>query len=432
LSVAEKAHREYYEATNSSFSTKSVYISARLKRRRSHTNSPPGSAYCALGLNDPSYDLCPAHQPSRRIARRALTDGYQYTDSERGDGVNSSQDPQISRLSFNTENVGEAVVDVWRESMAPFFHIEPKKNTRPEKDTYIDIYALGDLLCIEHQFNDSLFIRDRKRIASFDNDCIGFCLWLDGKTELDLAGKYVSAKQSAFLMDIGKPVIADAASSRCFSLAIPKPLLALHGLNPNALGGLSLESDDPRLAILCGTLRGVMQALPQIRQSQTESISHALSALIGGLFSPSEFGLSIPAVEAAVDNLVIDYIHKHLADPALDINMIARDLPFSRSSLYRQFTGEGGIAQFIREERLKRCYKAIASPSNLAVSLQRIAQSWGFSNSSHFSRLFKQYFNVSPNAVREQANAGDGVGAPLSSKTNEEQVQQAIKWFSRV
>lgn len=338
--------------------------------------------------------------------------------------------PPIDQICFNEDIVGDEIEDLWREIMTPFFQVEPGRSKGSQKKNYINVYSLDNIVCIDQQFNASRFIRDRKRISSFDNDCIGLCLWLDGKNNVDNAGSSISVNNAAFLMDMGKPVTSQASDSRCLSLALPKPLLAEYGLNINKLGGLSLDSRDPRFSILRGALLGTFQALPYTGQAQSETIANALGALIGGLFSGADFVVSTNAVEAAAHHAVLDYIQQNLANPKLDVAMISKALPYSRSTLYRQFSPEGGIAQYIRSERLKCCYIDIASPLNRSRSVSAIANSWGFTNASHFSRLFKQYFGLSPSDAQEAENNDHSQNAAANEP--KDKVKQVINWFSHI
>lgn len=334
----------------------------------------------------------------------------------------------IERLSINNHTAGEHTEELWRDCLAPFFQVETRPRTSHAIDTSIDIYSLQTITCIDQQFNDATFIRDPKRIAYFDNDCIGLCLWLKGQNNVDNAGTIFSAKNSAFLMDMGRPVTAYASASRCLSLTLPKALLAQFGAAPNKLAGACLDNSDPRLSILMGTLRGLFTALPTIQQTQAETIAKTLGALVGGLFSHSEEAAVNPVVSNAAHQNIVDYIQRNLADPRLGIDLITKQLPYSRSSLYRQFLSEGGIAQYIRRERLKRCYRAIAQHKFSSISA--IAQSWGFTNASHFSRLFKRHFGLSPQTLREQAHYQPDDCPSLHNFNGT--VQKAIKWFSQI
>lgn len=337
----------------------------------------------------------------------------------------------IERIKINSATVGEYAADAWRDSMSPFFQVEqPQGDKALLKQTSIDIYALHHLVCIDHQFNQAEFIRDRKRISYFDNDCIGLCFWLDGKNEIDNAGAIISSpRQTIFLMDMGKPVQSRASASHCLSIAIPKPALAQFGVNINKLGGSHIVDGDPRHTVIATALLNSFKVLPETTEDHAEQLATNLLGLVAGMFEApdSKNYETRQCVDAATQYAVAEFIQRHLANPKLSVNFIAKALPYSRSTLYRQFAGSGGIALYIREQRLKRCYKEITSPSLFSQKIALVAARWGFCNNSHFSRLFKDYFGLSPRDAREQAMQQIGLYAKHDSLS---EVSQAVHWFS--
>ena len=338
-----------------------------------------------------------------------------------------AQGPVIDSIIIDSSQVGENQIDLWRESLAPIFLVDPLTKPPLENETFIKFYALNEIVCIDQKFSAANFIRDKQRIAKYDNDMIGLCLWLEGSNGVENAGNHISASQSAFIMDMGKPVISRATNSRCLSLAIPKPLLAQHGIDTNNLGGAHIGATDTRLSILRGALVATFEVLHQVKKAEAEGVAHSLCSLIGSIFNAQTSRCS-PAEEAAIKHSIEGYIQNNLANPALDIAMISKALPYSRSSLYRHFSARGGIANYIRHERLKRCFMDLSSPVNACRSITSIAQSWGFSNSSHFSKLFKQAFSESPKDTRDRVLAAMSMSNSIAAEG--ELIAKANSWFS--
>jgi AraC-like DNA-binding protein len=77
----------------------------------------------------------------------------------------------------------------------------------------------------------------------------------------------------------------------------------------------------------------------------------------------------------------------------------------SRSVLYRLFRDGGGIAFYIREQRLRRCFADLVSERGRDLQVAKIAWQWGFTDSAHFSRLFRDRFGCSPSDARAGALA---------------------------
>lgn len=98
------------------------------------------------------------------------------------------------------------------------------------------------------------------------------------------------------------------------------------------------------------------------------------------------------------------YIDCHLHDPELDPQQIAAATFISTRYLHRIFRDEDiTVAGYLRQARLVRCRRDLSDPLLTHLSVSAIASRWGFLNSSHFSRLFRQIVGVSPTEYRFNA-----------------------------
>lgn len=98
----------------------------------------------------------------------------------------------------------------------------------------------------------------------------------------------------------------------------------------------------------------------------------------------------------------LDLIDRHIREPGLSPDFVARQIGVSMRGLYRVFGKHGlVVAQYIKHRRLDLCAQALrqaASRDKLAV----VGYSWGFSNSSYFTTAFKARFGVSPSEYRKR------------------------------
>jgi AraC-like DNA-binding protein len=95
---------------------------------------------------------------------------------------------------------------------------------------------------------------------------------------------------------------------------------------------------------------------------------------------------------------VKDYIEASLANPALSVERIAHACSISVRGLHRLFAADpaASVSRYLWQRRLIRCAEALRDPSQAHRSITEICFSYGFSSSSHFSRLFKDRFGVPP------------------------------------
>jgi AraC-like DNA-binding protein len=112
-----------------------------------------------------------------------------------------------------------------------------------------------------------------------------------------------------------------------------------------------------------------------------------------------------PAQRTLADR-IREYVEQHLHDPDLSLDSIARDLNASKRSLHRAVSElEGSIHNLIWHARLERCRADLGDPAKSHESIANIAQSWGFKNSTHFSRAFRTRFGMSAREARRAAVA---------------------------
>lgn len=88
----------------------------------------------------------------------------------------------------------------------------------------------------------------------------------------------------------------------------------------------------------------------------------------------------------------------------MSIDGIAQALRCSKRHLHNAFAGdEDTLAGYILHQRLACCIRDLVDPANAARPITDIALASGFSNLSHFSRVFREHTGGSPSEFRRQA-----------------------------
>ena len=94
------------------------------------------------------------------------------------------------------------------------------------------------------------------------------------------------------------------------------------------------------------------------------------------------------------------FIREHLRDPDLCIDQISAALGCTKRYLHMLFSDRGTtISDYIRHTRLEHCRQELETQAGKSVT--DVAFSWGFSSSSHFSRVFREHFGVVPSAIHK-------------------------------
>jgi len=180
-------------------------------------------------------------------------------------------------------------------------------------------------------------------------------------------------------------------------------------LNPRVIAPLSLKIGHLRARsgidhIFAGMLRALAETLEDIASSQLRPVELALTEFLitslGG--EKTVFGLGGAAgARASHLHRICQSIETMLGDPALNINYAAQVHGVSTRYLQKLFTGAGtSFSQYVRSRRLDRCRADLISPLHSQLSISEICFRWGFNGSAHFSRVFRNKYDMSPRECR--------------------------------
>jgi len=104
---------------------------------------------------------------------------------------------------------------------------------------------------------------------------------------------------------------------------------------------------------------------------------------------------------------IITYLRAHLRDPGLGAEQIASDLHISARHLYRLWADKDlTLAGWVMAERLEGAKHALAERSAQSTTIRAVARAWGFADSTHFSRRFRETYGTSPDDWRRANSPG--------------------------
>jgi AraC-like DNA-binding protein len=113
---------------------------------------------------------------------------------------------------------------------------------------------------------------------------------------------------------------------------------------------------------------------------------------------------SIASYDQKLLKQAIEFVEANIADSQLSVEKMAGQMNMSRTSLHRKIKSITGFppSELIRSIRLRRAARLIASRADSAT---QIAQSVGFEDYSHFSKVFKKHFGMSPTEYQNRAES---------------------------
>ncbi len=100
------------------------------------------------------------------------------------------------------------------------------------------------------------------------------------------------------------------------------------------------------------------------------------------------------------------FIDANLFEPELSAAYIAAKLNLSTGHIHRIFQNDiGALGHYILNLRLEACGRELLSPMCQNKSVSAIAYSCGFNSAAHFSRAFKEKFELTPSEWKERATS---------------------------
>ncbi len=173
-----------------------------------------------------------------------------------------------------------------------------------------------------------------------------------------------------------------------------EPLMARHVGGASGISRVALE-----------TMRSTYQELPSMSEAAARGAGELIVQLVRlSLLELAGRETGVTQLEALKDR-IRGYVQRHLRDPGLSIERIALALNCSKRHLHNAFAdGDETLAGYILRQRLEACVRdLLAADANSGRAITDIALSWGFSNLSHFSRVFREHTGSSPSEFRSSA-----------------------------
>lgn len=206
--------------------------------------------------------------------------------------------------------------------------------------------------------------------------------------------------------------VANPQHTQHLIVMLPKDNLAERGLELPPLMGRCMGGSVGISRIALETMRLTFHELPRMTSEAARGAGDLISELISlSLLETSGRGTAVTHMEAFRDRIRY-YVGQHLRDPRLNVARIAQALNCSKRHLHNAFQDqEETLAQHIVRRRLQACMVDLREPGQAALTIAEIADSWGFSSSTHFGRRFRELTSMSPSEFRAISTEEGGCSA---------------------
>lgn len=263
--------------------------------------------------------------------------------------------------------------------------------------------ALGNALVIQTQIAQGCAGVHR----ASDAGLVTVMVVIEGQERGEDAWGKVLLQQGDVIVWSTRETLAFEALSPLRKMMIAFPEADTRILRPDRIGRGRLHLSGRRGfgAALSGYFKGLAGTIAEMEDGEARSAVDtglevvARAARLAARDAP-------PSRSSAQLARIASYVDAHLQDPDLDGAEIAASFGLSVRSVQFLFAELGTTpSQWIRQRRLDRCHSDLEAAGR-TESITDIALRWGFNDPSHFSRLFRRRYGVTPRTLRGQRRHG--------------------------
>jgi AraC-like DNA-binding protein len=170
----------------------------------------------------------------------------------------------------------------------------------------------------------------------------------------------------------------------------------------DALFGLCLSGRHGLGPLLASTVRSIWTHLRQGMPAQLgDGVAKGLLDFVAAAYAMEHRPRVESSAASARRSQIKRFIERHLRDSDLTAQSVAERLGLSSRYTRLVFAAEGeSVSSYILRRRLEECAHQLTNALWNRRSITETAFEWGFSSMSHFTRSFKDRFDVTPTEYR--------------------------------
>ncbi|WP_407148364.1 helix-turn-helix transcriptional regulator [Bradyrhizobium sp. ORS 86] len=317
----------------------------------------------------------------------------------------SADAADFNSIRFSTRDLPERMrIPMWREEFGRrIVHADIAAASDAPFHAEATLQALRGLRLLALRGAPMRFRRSRANIADGD-DSIGIIVSSSSASQLSQRGREIEFRGGDTIAILhSEPATLRYVDGLQVGLAVPRDALVPRVTDVDSLVMRRISRRTEALRLLMTYLKSALRqgvlAAPKLRETIVTHI-HDLAALAIDECSPLGES-SASAVIAARHNAALDHIAAHFQDPELSLEIVARRQGISPRYLQRLMASSGAsFTERVNELRLQKAFTLLTAPHDGAQRISDIALEVGFSDISHFNRLFRARFGDSPRGVR--------------------------------
>ena len=208
------------------------------------------------------------------------------------------------------------------------------------------------------------------------------------------------------LWDSTRPMAFTTGDSlRQMSLLVPEAQLLRRLPRIRDLVGRPIDGQHGVGGLFIDHFRTLMQRLGELPAASRHSVLDTTLDLLT-LCLGEQPSLPAPRLRQVLLEQVQRHIETHLTEASLGVASLARAFGMTERNMHKLFEPTGTtVSAHVRARRLAMCRRDLEGTTLAARQIAEIASHWGFSDASHFGKVFRATYGLSPRECRAQAQA---------------------------
>ncbi|HZC27576.1 MAG TPA: helix-turn-helix domain-containing protein [Actinopolymorphaceae bacterium] len=308
----------------------------------------------------------------------------------------AEDEPPAARVDYVRQMMGSAFVPLDIRHGVPAAEIRDQATVRPAGAVTVSAVTLSP----------GGAARTPKLIRRFDPDFCKVDVVESGELTVEQEGREITLGPGDLaFVDFSRPCRwANAGPIRGVAVMFPRALLPVRRGDLAKLTGVRIAGDRGAGGLASALVRQLPHHLDESRTAERVRLGTTVLDLLSvALTTRLDRATDLPSdtTQRAMVVRVHAFIERRLGDTDLAPAAIAAAHHVSLRYLHKLFeTEQTTLSRWIQQRRLERCRRDLLDPALSSRPASAISARWGFTNSAHFSRVFRAAYGLPPGEYR--------------------------------